>query len=61
MMSNKENDKWLEAAKENFEEAIEADQWDLAKDILADMKDKGFEKETSTMRLHLIHKRYHDR
>lgn len=41
-MSNKNNDEWLEAANENFTEALESDNISLAKDIIADTLDNGF-------------------
>lgn len=39
VMSHKENDKWLEAAQENFDGAIEEGNYQLAKDIIADTLD----------------------
>lgn len=35
----KENEQWLEAARENFDDAIEAGDYALAKDVIADVFD----------------------
>lgn len=42
-MSLKQNEIWMEAAKENFEQAIEERSFDLASDIFKDMKDAGLD------------------
>jgi hypothetical protein len=39
-MSHIENDKWLEAARENFEQAIAEGNLPTVKDIIADVLDK---------------------
>lgn len=41
-MSHIGNDKWLEAAQEHFDSAVEAGNLGLAKDIIADTLDAGF-------------------
>lgn len=41
-MSCNANSEWLEAAKENFEEALEQGDYLLCKDIVADVKWAGF-------------------
>lgn len=37
-----QNEEWLEAAYENFLEAIQDDNISLAKDIIADVQEEGF-------------------
>lgn len=41
-MSHIENDKWLESALENFQDALDAGNYALVKDIIADTFDAGF-------------------
>jgi hypothetical protein len=41
-MSHIANDKWLEAAYENFQEALESGNYALCKDIIADTQEAGF-------------------
>jgi hypothetical protein len=41
-MSHPVNTEWIEAAWEHFDGAIEEHNYLLAKDIIADTKDKGF-------------------
>lgn len=41
-MSDRHNDEWFVSAKENFEEAIETEQWAIARAVIADLKDNGF-------------------
>lgn len=41
-MSHKQNDTWLEAAWENFKDALDAGNYALCKDIIADTQDAGF-------------------
>lgn len=41
-MSLNENSAWLEQAYENFDQACEDENWDLAEAIVADVKDNGF-------------------
>lgn len=38
-MSHIQNDKWLEAAQENFEGAVDSGDYALCKDIIADVLD----------------------
>lgn len=52
-MSHIENDKWLESAKEFFDGALEAGNLPLAKDIIADVFDKGFGDEARAMNIEL--------
>lgn len=47
-MSTK-NEVWLEAAWETFQEAVEKGNYSLAKDVIADTKDAGFENAANTM------------
>jgi hypothetical protein len=42
-MSHKQNDQWLEAAKENFDTAIEEGNYALCKDIIADVQEVSLE------------------
>ena len=41
-MSTKENDEWLEAAQQNFEEAVTEGNWNLALSIIEDVRSEGF-------------------
>ena len=50
-MSTKENTIWLEAAKENFDQAVVGGRFGLAKDIIEDIRDQGFEKEADSLKL----------
>lgn len=49
-MSNKYNDQWLEAAQENFQEALVNGNTDTAKAIIEDTHEAGFEEAAKTMR-----------
>lgn len=44
---------WLKAAKEHFDEAIEADNLALARDIVADVFEAGFGDDARDMALQL--------
>lgn len=48
-MSHDVNTEWLEAANENFEQAVTDQNWKLAQGIIADTKDKGFKEEAEKM------------
>lgn len=48
-MSNPWNDRWLEVAKDNFDQAIAEGNIALAKDIIADTIDAGFTPEARQM------------
>lgn len=50
-MSLKENDAWVEAAYENFDQAVEEGNYALCKDIIEDMKDKGFGEYARTLEI----------
>jgi hypothetical protein len=41
-MSDKYNDVWLEDANMHFEEAIETEQWAMARAVIGDLKEGGF-------------------
>ena len=45
-MSDNNNELWLESAKEGFDYAVETGNYELAKDIIADVFDNGFTKES---------------
>ena len=49
-MSHKANDAWLEAAQENFQEALDNSDYSLAAAVANDVDDAGFEKEAKKMR-----------
>jgi len=49
-MSNNENQVWLESAVENFAEAIEGENFELAKEIMNDTADAGFIEAAKDMR-----------
>lgn len=40
---------WLKAAQENFREAIDKKDWEMAKAIIADTEEKGFTSERTAM------------
>lgn len=42
IMSNRDNTIWLDAALENFEEALSEGNLKLAKEIISDVQEKGF-------------------
>lgn len=44
---------WLKAAQENFREAMDNKDWDMASVIMADTCDKGFEREAEDMQVEL--------
>lgn len=48
-MSHHKNDEWLEAAKDNFEEAVATGDIALAKAIIVDVLDAGFREEGQAM------------
>lgn len=50
-MSNKNNTQWLEAAKENFEQAVSEKNYKFARSLLTDINDNGFEKEADDLML----------
>lgn len=52
-MSTDANTVWLESAFENFEEALSEQNLTLARDIIADIKDKGFVAEAKELLLKL--------
>ncbi len=53
-MSNAHTAIWLEAAKTNFEEAVEEKNWHLAQSILQDLNESGFEKEANKLAKELL-------
>jgi len=59
-MSHKQNDAWLEAAKENFDEAVSLGNWSLAQNVIDDCRDNGFTDEAETLRKKLNHERFGD-
>lgn len=48
-MSDKGNDIWLESAKETFDEAVDAENWSLARNLIEDVRDEGFKSQARTM------------
>ena len=60
-MSHPTNSIYLENANLNFEEALEGADWKTCEIIIADLKDKGFDKEAETMQKQLTHERFEDR
>lgn len=48
-MSNKQNDVWLEAVFENFQDALDAGNYALVKDVIADTQEAGFLDEARVM------------
>lgn len=52
-MSDQYNDTWLEAAKQNFEAAADDGNWDMARAVIEDLKEQGFEKEAVVLERNL--------
>jgi hypothetical protein len=52
-MSNKYNELWLEAANNNFEQAVEEDNTQLVEAIIKDVADAGFRDAAQTMQYEL--------
>lgn len=48
-MSHKANDIWLEDARDHFREAIDKKEWNMAKAVIADVHEKGFTSESTSM------------
>lgn len=48
-MSHIQNEVWLEGAFENFQNALDAGNYALVKDVIADTEDAGFEAEARVM------------
>lgn len=48
-MSHKANDEWIEAAQENFREATNNREWDLARAVAEDVRGAGFTGESDLM------------
>lgn len=44
-MSTETNTIWLEAARDNFEEAVSSRNWYLARAVIEDIKDNGFDQQ----------------
>ena len=58
MCSLKQNDVFLEAAQESFEENLEAKNYQLVEDIMADVKQAGFFNEYADMHSRYTLKRF---
>jgi len=43
------NDTWLQAALESFTEAVEAENWEFAQNIVDDVRDQGFAQNADTL------------
>ena len=52
-MSTKENDVWLENAKDNFDDAVNVKNYAHAMAIIGDVKDRGFDKEARILAFEL--------
>ncbi len=52
-MDSKEKDEWRDAANERFQEAVEAEDFDLAKQIIGDTLEMGFIASAEAMALML--------
>lgn len=52
-MSEQVNERWVEAAYENFQEAVENEDITLAKSIIADTQELGFKQEAQIMNAEL--------
>ena len=48
-MSNKQNDGWIEAAHENFQQAIADGNFSLAQDVIEDTRNAGFSEAAEKM------------
>lgn len=49
IMSTPQNDAWLESARENFEEALEVEDWALCRAVIADCYSEGFNATARTL------------
>lgn len=54
MDENFQNTVWLEAAVDNFDEAILAGEYSRAKEIIADMKESGFSDDAEQLEVELL-------
>jgi len=59
-MSLNENTLWLESAQESFEENLEAKNYQLVEDIMADVKQAGFFNEYADMHSRYTLKRFNN-
>ena len=57
-MSTEQNTFWLESAQESFEENLEAKNYQLVEDIMADVKQAGFFNEYADMHSRYTLKRF---
>lgn len=57
VMSNLNNIRWLEAAKENFDVALEEGDYPFARAVIEDIKDRGFGAEAKTLLDALLEKK----
>lgn len=53
-MSNQQNDIYLESVQENFETAVANEDWALARDIIKDLRDEGFDKQAAVLERELV-------
>lgn len=60
-MSLVENEAWLEAAKETFEESVELNNWDLARAVIGDVRDAGFHGSANVLETELIQAQNHEK
>lgn len=58
-MSHHANTEWLEAAHENFEQALEDRNWGLAEAVIMDTQEAGFSEEANRWHLKLTHRKFH--
>lgn len=53
-MSLLQNDEWLEAAYEHFQEALERKDWGFAEAVVEDVKHEGFTSAAKVMRFEFL-------
>lgn len=49
VIQNQMDTQWLKSAQENFREAVNIENWNLARLVTADVRDKGFTSESKEM------------
>lgn len=52
-MSNKQNDTWLEEARSDLEEACQLGDWPMARAVIADIEEQGFNAEPARRYMNL--------
>lgn len=53
-MSTNENTVWLESAQETFEDAVDTENWALARAVIGDLKENNFTNEAIVLERELV-------